>query len=111
MFYFYFVFINNYFIKLYNSKIHISRYGSPCKKTPKQRCRSACPFTLMLLSADFFRNILSGTLAACQTVWIHIRRNFLSVLIWVQTVCKGYQQMTKVAASKEKGQVMKHYKW
>ena len=24
-----------------------------------------------------------------------------SVLIWVQTVCKGYQQMTKVAASKK----------
>ena len=26
----------------------------------------------------------------------------MSVLIWVQTVCKGYQQMTKVAASKER---------
>ena len=26
--------------------------------------------------------------------------NILSVLIWVQTVCKGYQQMIKVAASK-----------
>ena len=26
----------------------------------------------------------------------------LSVLIWVQTVCKGYQQMTKVAASKKR---------
>ena len=25
----------------------------------------------------------------------------LSILIWVQTVCKGYQQTTKVAASKE----------
>ena len=26
----------------------------------------------------------------------------MSVLIWVQTVCKGYQQMTKVAGSKER---------
>ena len=26
----------------------------------------------------------------------------MSVLIWVQTVCKGYQQVTKVAASKER---------
>ena len=26
----------------------------------------------------------------------------MSVLIWVQTVCKGYQQKTKVAADKEK---------
>ena len=28
--------------------------------------------------------------------------NILLVLIWVQTVCKGYQQMTKLAASKER---------
>ena len=27
--------------------------------------------------------------------------NVLSVLIWVQTVCKGYQQMKKVAVSTE----------
>ena len=26
----------------------------------------------------------------------------MSVLIWVQTVCKSYQQMTKVAAGKER---------
>ena len=26
----------------------------------------------------------------------------MSVLIWVQTVCKGYLQMTKVAASQER---------
>ena len=26
----------------------------------------------------------------------------MSVLIWIQTVCKGYQQMTKVVASKER---------
>ena len=59
-------------------------------------------FILLLSSADFFQNklfqkILSGTLSVCHTVWIQI----LSVLIWVQTVCKGYQQTTKVSASKE----------
>ena len=27
--------------------------------------------------------------------------NILSVLVWVQIVCKGYQQMTKVTTSKE----------
>ena len=32
---------------------------------------------------------------------IQIGTDILSVLICVQTVCKGYQQMTKVAASKE----------
>ena len=29
-----------------------------------------------------------------QTNWIQIRADFLSSLIWVQTVCKAYQQTT-----------------
>ena len=32
---------------------------------------------------------------ACQTVWIQNRPDILPGLIWVQTVCKGYQQMTQ----------------
>ena len=53
----------------------------------------------LLSSADFFQNqlfqnILSGTLSECQAVWIQIRTDTLSVLIWVQIVCKSYQQMT-----------------
>ena len=36
-----------------------------------------------------------------QTIWIQIRTDILSVLIWVQTVFKGYQQMTKATTSKE----------
>ena len=38
-----------------------------------------------------------------QTVWFQIRPDILSGLIWVQTVCKGYQQMTKVTTSGERG--------
>ena len=53
---------------------------------------------LSLLSADFFQK----TLFDCQAVWIQIMTDILSVLLWVQTVCKGYQQQTKVAASKER---------
>ena len=30
----------------------------------------------------------------CQTVWIQNRPDILSGLIWVQTVCMGYQQTT-----------------
>ena len=41
-------------------------------------------------AADFFQNQF------CQSVWIQIRPNFMSGLIWVQTVCNGYQQMTQV---------------
>ena len=51
-------------------------------------------FTLWIL--DF--SIPSG----CQTVCIQIRPDILSGLIWVQTVCKGYQQTTKVAPSRQK---------
>ena len=48
---------------------------------------------------DFLKKILSGILSVCQTVWMQIRPDGLSGLIWVQTVCKGYQHRT--LASKE----------
>ena len=66
-----------------------------------------------LLSADFsqnyffFQNIHSGTLSDCQMVWIQIRIVIMSFLIWVQTVCKGYQQTEKIATRKETF----NYKW
>ena len=54
---------------------------------------------LFLLSADFFQNqlyrkILSRIPSECQTNWIQIRPDVLSGLIWVQSVCKGYEPMT-----------------
>ena len=55
-----------------------------------------------LFSKLTFKKVLSGTLSECQTAWIQIRANILSVLIWVETVCKGYQQTAKVASSKER---------
>ena len=63
---------------------------------------------MLLSSAAFyqkllFKRILLGTLSECQMVWILIRNDILSVLIWVQTVCNlGYKQTTKVAASMER---------
>ena len=66
-------------------------------------------FMLLVLSAALIQNsfflkikILSETLSECQMIRIPIRTDLLSVLIWFQTVCKGYQQATKVAASKER---------
>ena len=41
-----------------------------------------------------FQKIISGILSECQTVWIQIRHDILSGLIWVQSVCKDYQQTT-----------------
>ena len=53
---------------------------------------------LLLFSADFFQNILSGTQSDCQT----IRSHTLLVLICVQTVYKGCQQIKKVSASEKR---------
>ena len=51
----------------------------------------------LLSSADFFQNKLFPN-TECQTVWILIRSltDILLGLIWVQTVCQGYQQKTQV---------------
>ena len=56
-------------------------------------------FHALLSSADFFQNqlfrkITSGIPSECQTDWIQIRPDIMSGLIWVQTVCKSYQQTT-----------------
>ena len=58
-------------------------------------------FSCFLSSADFFQNqlfekFLSGIPSECQTVWTLIRPDDSSGLIWVQTVCQGYQQTTLV---------------
>ena len=58
-------------------------------------------FTFFLSSADFFQNqlfrkILSGISSECQTNWIQIRPEVLSDLIWVQSVCKGFEQTSLV---------------
>ena len=56
-----------------------------------------------------FSNILSGTLSGCQTVWIQIRTDILSLLAWVETVCKGYQSTTKVAEKSPLARKVNHY--
>ena len=53
-------------------------------------------------SADFFQKFLSGILYMSSNSWIQIRTDILSVLIWVQTVCKNYQQTTLVGKELKK---------
>ena len=55
----------------------------------------------LLSKSTFSKKSLSG-IPGCQTVWILIRPNILLSLIWVQTVCKDYQQTIKVAACSER---------
>ena len=50
-----------------------------------------CCYLLTFFKIYFFKNLfLTETLSEGQKIWIQIRTNILSVLIWVQTVCKGY---------------------
>ena len=53
-------------------------------------------FACFYFQNQLFQEILSGTLSDCHRVCI------LSVLIWVQTVCKVYLQRIKVVACKER---------
>ena len=58
--------------------------------------------TLLLCHILVFRCWIFSIPSGCQTVWIQIRPDILLGLIWVQTVCKGYQQITKVAPSEQR---------
>ena len=69
-------------------------------------------FFMFLSSADVFRNqfhwkILSGIPSEYQIIWIQIRLDMLSGLIWVHTVCKCYQQ--RKCGDKEL--ILRLYKW
>ena len=54
-------------------------------------------FLKWTFSKKSFRNT-----SECQTVWVQVRPDILSGLIWVQTVSKGYKQTTKVATNGER---------
>ena len=56
-------------------------------------CHLLIFFFELAFPKKYFRN---------QTVWIQIRSDVLAGLIWVQTVCKGSQQTTKVTTSGER---------
>ena len=59
--------------------------------------RKTCPFiTERLLMGRKESNPTKWIPSECRTVRIQIRPDMLSGLIWVQTVCKSYQQMSLV---------------
>ena len=60
-------------------------------------------FHAFVSSADFLQNyFFQKILRVPDCLDPDHRMYILSVLIWIQTVCKDYQQMTKVAASKKR---------
>ena len=61
---------------------------------------------IYLFFVCLFFFILKGIPSECQTVWIQIRSDVLSGLIWIQTVCKGYQQTIRVVTSGERVNIL-----
>ena len=60
-------------------------------------------FKINIFSKNYFKKTIK-VLNGLDTD--QIRTDTLTVLIWTQTVCKGYQQMTKVAACNERVKVL-----
>ena len=61
---------------------------------------------MILFKINFPKNSFGNTIRVSHSLDPDQARH-LSGLIWVQAVCKGYQQKTKVAASKERVQMRK----
>ena len=60
---------------------------------------------LLLLSDNIFQNLLlkkNRKAIRVSNGGTQIRTERMPVMFWIQTVCKGYQQTMKVAASKER---------
>ena len=68
---------------------------------------NAGSYFMFLSPADFFETRLFHKQIIqehyqCPTVWIQITTDILSALIWVQFVCKYYQQTTKAVVSRQR---------
>ena len=61
-----------------------------------------CTFADFFFKILFRKKNLSWIPSKCQLVWIQVRPDVLSGLIWIQTVWKGYQQTIKVATSRQR---------
>ena len=76
--------------RLNNIHVYLGQ-GLHCSQVTDYACFSVVYFV--------FKTTLnfSGIPSKCQTVWIQIKPDILSCLIWVQLICKGYQRPTLVS--------------
>ena len=80
----------NVFLHWIASFLHVTVNSLPPQKFFVLFCRLLIFFS----KSTFSKNSLSGIPSECQTDLIQIRSEILSGLIWVQYVCKSYQQTT-----------------
>ena len=80
-------------------------YEVQCRKKLYEELLQFCPpgkffmlfcFVRIFFKINFFEKIISGIPSEYQTDWIQIRPDISSGLIWIQSVCKDYEQKTPV---------------
>ena len=67
-------------------------------------CFCCCLLTMLKINFFFQKKPFTNTIRVSNAL-ILIMPNVRSILIWFQIVCKGNQQKTKVAASKERDDI------
>ena len=76
----------------FNSACWVTFHAFVEKPTFSKWTFSKWTFSKWTFSKNFVRN--TNLLSECQTVWIQIRTDVMSVLIWVQIVCNAFQLMS-----------------
>ena len=64
--------------------------------SPGTHLHAFCRLLIFFFKINFFEKNIPGISPECQTVWIQVRPDILSGLIWAATVCNGNQQTTLV---------------
>ena len=77
--------------RLNNIHVYLGQ-GLHCSQVTCYACFSVVCYFLFKTTLNFSEIPLK-----CQTVWIQIKPDILSCLIWVQLICKGYQRPTLVS--------------
>ena len=95
------VFLKDVFVKVCKKACKITQHAKRQQKSMQNY--SACLGNFVCFCCHlFFFFFFKNNLSEFQSVWIQIRTDIRSVLIWVQTVCKDLEQTEKIATTKEK---------
>ena len=86
-----FMYVHEKMQRLNNIHVYLGQ-GLHCSQVTCYACFSVVCYFLFKTTLNF-----SGIPSKCQTVWIQIKPDILSCLIWVQLICKGYQRPTLVS--------------
>ena len=93
------MFLSKY-AKKHAKLLNMQRDNKKACKITQHAWAILCAFVVICFF--FFGFFFKNNLSEFQSVWIQIRTDIWSVLIWVQTVCKDCEQTEKIATTKEK---------